>query len=178
MKAKELAALLLEYPDLEVYQEEHFSYEDGDHGSYANSVIGIAVTPSGIFFGTGDCQNDNVQTPSDCPRIHHFTIVLDDDTVFKVGSNTELYQLCEYAEYGYMSNYVSWNDNYWILCEKDIPDGHIQAEMQHVWNTHVTPDRVKYVEISVAVDPVTWEVSYERFTLEGAIQFAEEQRRR
>lgn len=173
MKAKDLAALLLQTPDLEVYIEEYESpdFDDGYH--YTNSCDGITQTPDGIFINTSIISGSEPRAPSNMPRIGTIDIMMKDREWFRFGyTYHDLSQLVDYSECGYICNYVSWEHGYYAISPVDIDDDWVQEHIQSSGNTHYEPDDVDYVRVLVGFDQTTWEPEYKHFTFDEAIQYA------
>lgn len=172
MKAKELAALLLQTPDLEVYIEE-YNAPDFDDGFYSTSgCCGITRTPDGIFIDT--CSIDCYpKSPSDKPSVGAIAIMMTDGQWFKLRMDQhDLSVLVDYSECGYICNYISWDDLYFSLCPDDIQDSWVREHMEETGSTHYTPEDVDYVKVLVDIDPETWNPEYKHFTFDEAIAYA------
>lgn len=119
MKAKDLAALLLQTPDLEVYIEDYHcpDFDDGYH--YTNGTNGVTRTPDGIFINL-DSINHYPKSPSDKPQIGAIGIMMKDGNWFKLRMDEhDLSALRYYDENGYICNYISWHDDYYVLAPED-----------------------------------------------------------
>ena len=72
MKAKDLAALLMQNPEMEVYHE-HMHIDDMCDSYYSpENVSGIEITPSGVFISTERMDYNSqqeIKTPHNKPRI-------------------------------------------------------------------------------------------------------------
>ena len=173
MKAKDLAALLLQTPELEVYIEDYHcpDFDDGYH--YTNSTTGVTRTPDGIFINISSCEG-YPKAPSEKPRNNSISIMMNDGEWFKFRDNENtLSVLRDYSEYGYICNYVDWHNDYWILAQEDSKDGWIQ---EHMNSTFYSPEQIDYVQIQVGLDEATWNPIYIQLTLEEAIKYATEKK--
>lgn len=174
MKAKELAALLLQTPDLEVYVEDYNCPDFDDGHYYTNGTMGITLTPDGVFIDI--CSIDNYpKSPSDKPQIGSIDIMMNDGEWFKLNTQSEhdLSVLVEYADSGYICNYIGWHENYYVLAESDIDDEYVQREINNHLSTHYLPSDIDYVRILVGLDEYTWEPVYKQFSIEEAIEYAQ-----
>lgn len=172
MKAKDLAALLLQTPDAEVYIEEYHcpDFDDGYH--YTNETTGVTRTPDGVFIDI--CSIDKYpKSPSERPQIGAIGIMMKDGEWFKLRMDDhDLSVLADYANSGYICNYISWHDDYYTLCPIDIQDEWVQETMAKTGSTHYTPDEVDYVQILAGLDDETWNPIYIKLSFDEAIKYA------
>lgn len=168
MKASELAAKLMETPDLEVFYEEYNSPEFSDGFYWTTGVNGIQITPDGVFITTdslGDEYN-NLKTPSNTPQIDTVTIHIKDDIVpFNIfpldserGDDAGKFLLQEFLDYGMIYGYrdgVSYS----------LSDTLKTDEVDRCNHTINTSD-IEKVTVLSSYDPVTWEPSYTDYSWE------------
>ena len=172
MKAKDLAALLLQTPEAEVYIEEYYSADFSDSYYYTNGTSGVTCTPSGVFINTTDID-EYPKAPSDKPRIGAIGIMMKDGEWFKLRMDEHgLSVLADYANSGYICNYISWHDDYYVLCPSDFKDGWVQETIAKTGSTHYTPDEVDYVQILAGLDDTTWNPIYIKLSFDEAIKYA------
>lgn len=172
MKAKYLAALLLQTPDLEVYIEDYHcpDFDDGYH--YTNSTTGVTRTPDGIFINIESCDG-YPKSPSEKPRIGTIAIMMKDGKWFKLSMDEHnLSVLKEYDESGYICHYIGWHDDYYILAPDDIADGWVKENIDKIGSTHYTPDEVDYVQVLVGLNDADWSPIYQNFTFEEAVKYS------
>lgn len=176
MKAKDLAALLLQTPDLEVYIEDYHcpDFDDGYH--YTNGTTGVTRTPDGIFIDI-DSVNHYPKAPSERPRIGTISIMMTDGEPFKLRQDDQdLSVLQDYVESGYICNYIGWHENYYILAPNDIEDDWVREHIEDASSTHYTPDEVDYVQILVGLEEETWNPIYIQLSFDEAIKYAMEKK--
>lgn len=78
MKAKELAELLLQNPESNVYIEELKLVDFGDSYYSTEKVEGIEITPDGVFIKSTHVENQyELKRPSTKPKVGTFIIELD-----------------------------------------------------------------------------------------------------
>lgn len=78
MKAKELAALLMQNPEMEVYHEDMHIDDMCEVYYSAENVTGVEITPSGVFISTEHIDFDDrqeIKTPHNKPRIGTIDLV-------------------------------------------------------------------------------------------------------
>lgn len=172
MKAKDLAELLLKTPDANVYIEEYNSPDFDDGYYYTNGIEGVQKTPDGIFLTLGD-DDENVKAPSDIPKVNCIRIFMTDGTWFKFGSNSgSTDDLNLFNECKYISNYVGWHDATYTLYEKGtITDGYVYDKINSTGNTSYTCEDVDFVEILTEYDEDTWELTWQKFKFDEALEF-------
>ncbi len=82
MKAKDLAALLMQHPEMEVYHE-HMHIDDMCEAYYSpENVSGIEITPSGVYISTERIDYNSqqeIKTPHNKPRIGAIDLVFHQD---------------------------------------------------------------------------------------------------
>lgn len=172
MKAKELAELLLKTPDADIFIENYTIPDFGDSFYDSESVIGIKQTPSGIFLSTEPLDYYPV-SPSDIPKLNHIRIFMTDGTWFKFGENSgSIDDLKYFDEYKYISNSVGWHEGtYTLYQEGSITDEYIYDKINSTGNTSYTNNEVDFVEILTEYDKDTWEVVWQKFKFDEALEF-------
>lgn len=173
MKAKELAALLLQNPDADVFYEGYSSQDFGDSFNFSESVVGVQTTPSGIFISTEYIESNEPLAPSDKPKTGAVRIQLFDGTWFRVGDNgCDVSNLRDFMENGYICNYVDWHSGTWLLTTPDFTDGgYIDEKMGQIDTTHYTTDDVLHVEVITEVPEDTWKPVWQKFKWEEVLEF-------
>lgn len=172
MKAKDLAALLLQTPDLEVYIEDYNSPDFDDGYYFTNSTTGVTRTPDGIFIDISSCEG-YPKAPSDKPRIGTIAIMMKDGQWFKLRpDDSDLSVLKQFDESGYICNYIGWHEDYYIISEPDFPDEWLQGHINRSSSTHYVPSDVDYVQVLVGLNDEDWTPVYQKFTLEEAIKYS------
>lgn len=177
MKAKDLAALLLQTPDLDVFVEDYHSPDFDEGYYYTNTTTGITRTPDGIFINieTLDRNIPDPKAPSEKPKINTIAIKMKDDKWFKLSLNDHnISVLRDFNEYGYICHYIGWHDDYYVLAADDCPEEYIQEKINDSSSTHYTPEQVDYVQILVGLDEVTWNPIYIQLSFDEAIKYAVE----
>lgn len=175
MKAKELADILLKNPEKEVYIEVYHA-PDFDDGFYSTERIsGTEKTPDGIFLhSTPTPITEAPRSPSNKPQIDDISIMMADGEWFLLPEHDcNLSTLRDYAEMGYICNYIGWHENYYVLAELDIDDEYVQREINNHLSTHYLPSDIDYVRILVGLDEDTWKPVYKQFSIEEAIEYAQ-----
>lgn len=166
MKASELAAKLMENPDLEVYYEEYNSPDFSDGFYWTSGVDGVQITPDGVFITTNclRCDFDNLKTPSTIPRIDTVTIHIKDGLVpfnffpldSERGDDAGKYMFQEFLDYDVIyghSDGVSYH-----LSEK------LETKEENYSTHNINTSDVEKVTVLTSYDPVTWEPSYTDYT--------------
>lgn len=173
MKAKDLADLLLKTPDANVYIEGYNSPDFDDGYYYTNGIGGVQKTPDGIFLTLSDDDDQYPKAPSDIPKMNSIRIFMKDGTWFKFGSNDGTTDdLVYFDECKFISNYVGWHDGTYTLYEAgSITDGYIYDEINKTGNTSYTCEDVDFVEILTEYDAYTWEITWQKFKFEEALEF-------
>lgn len=174
MKAKDLAALLLQTPDADVYIEEYYSADFSDDYYYTSEATGVTKTPDGIFIDISSIES-YPKSPSERPGIGTISIMMTDGAGFKLRQDDQdLSVLQDYAESGYICNYIGWHENYYILAPNDIEDDWVREHIEDASSTHYTPDEVDYVQILVGLEEETWNPIYIQLSFDEAIKYARE----
>jgi|AGFT01.1.fsa_nt_gi hypothetical protein len=173
MKAKDLAALLLENPEADVFHEGYYTQDFGDSFHFSERVVGIQTTPSGFFISTEYIENNDPLAPSDKPQVGAVRIQLFDGTWFRCGEQgCNVSNLRDFMENEYICNYVDWHSGTWILTVPGYSDGgYIDGKIGELHTTHYTTDDVLHVEIITEVPDDTWKPVWQKFKWEEALEF-------
>lgn len=173
MKAKDLADLLLKTPDANVYIEGYNSPDFDEGYYYTNGIEGVQKTPDGIFLTLSD-DDQYPKAPSDIPKVNSIRIFMTDGTWFKFGSNTGTTDdLVYFNECKYISNYVGWHDATYTLYEEgSLTEGYVYDKINSAGgNTSYISKEVDFVEILTEYDKDTWELTWQKFKFEEALEF-------
>jgi hypothetical protein len=172
MKAKDLADLLLKTPDANVYIEDYNSPDFDDGYYYTSSINGVQKTPDGIFLTLSD-DNEHPRAPSDVPKLTEIRIRMTDGTWFKFGSDAgTIDDLVYFNECKYISTYVGWHEGTYTLYEEgSLTDGYVYDKIDSTGNTSYTTNYVDFVEILTEYNEDTWEVTWQKFKFEEALEF-------
>lgn len=183
MKASELAALLLQNPDADVYVQTCHSSIYGDWYNLAESCNGITSTPSGTFIDISSVPREmDIKKPCDIPLIGASRIKLD-STVHDFLPVTRDYDdyisdldngwfWTELKTEGYYYSFISDSENVIFNYNAEYQTDY-QVQDEHVY----TVDDVQYVEVLTELDSEwneTWtrmsfEEAYERFTKDDTV---------
>lgn len=179
MKAKELAALLLQNPEDEVYIETLQSSSDGDYYHQTNKISGIAErTPAGTFINMEWMSiREEIKSPSTKPLIGAARIKLDsylydflpcDDSWDSGRSDLDNGSFWhELFTDGYYYCYVYNGDS--VIFEHSTEIAHDIG--YNYGDRHVfTPEDVEYVEVLTSIDE-NWEQTWTRMTYEDAYEY-------
>lgn len=176
MKAKDLAALLLQNPELDVYHEDYHmpEYSDGFHT--VESVDGIKITPGGIFLDMNYIQGDtdNLKPPSQKPRIDSFRIKLNDDEFpyFMIGYDSDEDGHYFFEHFLNSDSYHSYvYNNTWMLYDEnaELSEYH-QNKLDETGIERFSLSDVEYVEVLTSFDD-QWVPSYDKMSFADAMQY-------
>lgn len=171
MKAKELAELLLKTPDADIFIENLITQDFGESFHETESVIGIKQTPSGIFLST-ETLDYYPTAPSDYPKMGSIRIKLLDGTWFKFGDKSgTVDELREFNECWYISTYIAWQYGTYILYSDLIQSEHIKEKIEKTTSIAYHVRDVDFVEILTEINPESWEVVWQKFKFDEALEF-------
>lgn len=179
MKAKELAELLLQNPEDEVFIEILQSSSDGDYYHQTHKLSGLAErTPDGTFLNMDWMSiREEIKTPSNKPLIGAARVKLDSylydflpcedswDSRRSDLDNGEFWR--ELFNSGYYYCYVYNGDS--VIFEHSTemnPNLGRDYVDRHVF----TPEDVEYVEVLTALDE-NWDQTWTRMTYEEAYEY-------
>lgn len=172
MTAKELAELLLQTPDLEVFTEECHVPDFSDAYYSVEKVIGITKTPDGIFINSEYIQFKEPRSPSQKPQIGSVRIMLNDGKWFYEGNDgLSARNLRDFIEEGFFITYGCWNQDNWLMYDESKVDDYISSKIEDTETEPYNSTEVKYVEILTEVHPDTWHETWQKFTFEEALEF-------
>lgn len=174
MKAKELAKLLLEHPEMDVFNEEYHVPEYSDGYNSVNSLNGITITPGGVFlnFNYLPGDTDYLKPPSLKPEIDTFRIKLKDTEhpYFCIRDEDDgkyffEHFLNENAYYSYVCS------NTWILYDENAElDDYTTNKLDELWVEKFTLEDVDYVEVLSSFDD-QWVSTYDKMSFSEAMQY-------
>lgn len=179
MKAYELADLLLQNPEQDVFIT-HLVHDDyGDSYYDSLEITGIdSTTPSGLFLSADPIKRStNVLKPTDKPIIGSVRI--------KLHNCNDEYFTCESDYYGDISCLDDgwfWreliNEGYYSAYRsyaESIVFEHISTGIDHGDVTVYTPEDVEYVEVLTDLDENDWTCTWTKMTYKEAYDLFEKQ---
>ncbi|EAZ2022982.1 hypothetical protein BZF66_06685 [Salmonella enterica] len=172
MTAKELAELLLQTPDLEVYTEECHVPDFSDAYYSVEKVIGITKTPDGIFINNEYISGKEPRSPSQKPQIGSVRIMLKDGQWFRQGNDgLSVHNLHDFIEYGFFITYGGWNSENWLMYDESRVDDYISSKIEDTETEPYSSIEVQYIEILTEVHSDTWHETWQKFSFGEALEF-------
>lgn len=169
MKASELAAKLMETPDLEVFYEEYNCPEFSDGFYWTSGVNGVQITPDGVFITTESLSDayNNIKTPSNTPVLESISVHIKDGIVpFNIfpldtdrGDDNGKYFFQELLDHNMCFGYL---DGVSYSLSETLKTEEVD------YNNVVNCSDVEKVQVLTSYDPVTWEPTYTDYTWEDA----------
>lgn len=175
MKAKELAELLLQTPDANVYIEILHTSDWDDNWHETSTITGVQKTPSGIFLKDEYLEVEPRHCPSTKPVISTVGFRMKDGKWFPYRNDDpyNIYDLIQYKKDQYLICYGDFLGQTYILTPADNNDEYIVGELAESRVKHYTPEDIDYVEVLVGIDEETWVPVTQHLTLSAAISLAE-----
>ena len=184
MKAKDLAELLLQNPDLDVFVEEMRDTRDGDYYYHPSEVGSVQLTPSGVFLTLSvvDYKSSlDIQNPHKKPVLYSTKIKLEDhDPLYPemipeyfpcIGDGydehddlTTGYFWQSLMDYGYYESYIPGENKVYFITT-DPPEYADEDSDIYI------PEDVLSVEVLTHVDDATWDCTWSTMTFEEAYEF-------
>lgn len=181
MKAKDLAALLLQNPEMEVFYEDYIHVDFGDSYHTVKSVDGVNVTPGGVYLDINYIQNKNefgLKPPSSCPVIDTIRIKLDDEEFpylpFEENSSDNYgeYFFRDYAEE--KTFYTFSGSEKFILYDSSVDESsrcdYTNKEIEDNFSIIFDISKVEYVEVLTSFDD-QWNPTYTNMTFDEAMSY-------